>query len=112
MMVLRESAGSGGARPRRIFRARTFSSAWSWAISSRASCGQLAVGRLGFERRGVFRQVGQDFQIALAAGGQFLETGVFAGQLLRFGGRVEQLRVAQGGLHFDLAAGEFFNVGA
>jgi len=51
--------------------------------------GQLAVGRLGLERRGVFRQVGENFQIALAAGGQFLQAGVFAGQFLRLGGNIE-----------------------
>jgi hypothetical protein len=57
--------------------------------------GQLAVGRLGLQRRGVFHQVGKDFQVALAGGGQFLEARVFAGEFLGFGGIIEQLGIAQ-----------------
>ncbi len=74
--------------------------------------GKFAVGRLGFECGGVFGEVGKDFEVAFAAGIEFLEARVFAGEFLGLGGVVKDLGIAEGGLDAGLAAGEFFDVGA
>ena len=112
MMVLRESAGSGGARPNCNWRARPLFLGLKLGDFVPGQLRQLAAGGFGFQQPGMFRQIVHHFEIAPARRVQLLEPGVFPRKLLQFGRVARQLRVAQSGFDLAVTAREFLNVGA
>ena len=111
MMVLRESAGSGGRMPRCISSARRFSCASSRAISSLAIWASSESAGSALQQGAVLRQVGHGLEVSLALRHQFFQPGVFLPQLLRALRVVERLGIAQGGFDLRKAAGELLDLG-
>ena len=72
--------------------------------------GEFGFCRLGGEHRAVVGEVGEEFEIGLAAGDEFLEARIFAGEFLRLRRVVEDFRIAQQALHLGEASGEFVDV--
>ena len=111
MIVLRESAGSGGRMPRWISSPRRFSSRFQPGDFLFRHLGQLRIRRLGLQKRAVLRQVGHDFEVSLSVPHQLFEPGVLLPQLLRPLRIVEGLGIAQGGFDLRKAAGEPLDMG-
>jgi len=74
--------------------------------------GQFGIRRFGLEQGLILRPVGDGFQIRLSLRHQCFQPGVLLPQLLRALRIIEDLRVAQGGFDFPVAAGELFDLWA